>query len=81
MASVARPPEHLFDIVKHAIHDHQHDQHVESEEHPSTPPLAKPSAVSLRRSPTISDWGEAVASGEIMRTRKAAAPLWHPDEK
>ncbi|KAI0647733.1 phospholipase D [Trametes meyenii] len=42
MVSLARPPEGLYEVVKHAIVNHAHDRHADEEEHPSTPPLAQP---------------------------------------
>ncbi|TBU47403.1 phospholipase D [Dichomitus squalens] len=45
MASVARPPEGLVDVVKHAISNHQHERSADKaalDRHPSTPPLARP---------------------------------------
>ncbi|KAI0324904.1 hypothetical protein GY45DRAFT_1331046 [Cubamyces sp. BRFM 1775] len=43
MVSLARPPDGLFDVVKHAIVNHAHERQADKEEeHPSTPPLAQP---------------------------------------
>ncbi|KAI0826731.1 hypothetical protein BC628DRAFT_213455 [Trametes gibbosa] len=44
MGSLARPPDGLFDIVKSALVNHQHDRQADQQEHPSTPPLAQPPA-------------------------------------
>ena len=45
MASVAKPPEDLFELVKHAVAAHHHDREADKQEHPSTPPLAQPPVV------------------------------------
>ncbi|CDO70864.1 hypothetical protein BN946_scf184801.g57 [Trametes cinnabarina] len=43
MVSLARPPDGLRDVVKHAIVNHARDRRADKEEeHPSTPPLAQP---------------------------------------
>ncbi|KAI9061357.1 phospholipase D [Trametes sanguinea] len=43
MVSLARPPEGLVEVVKHAISAHATDRRADKEEdHPSTPPLAQP---------------------------------------
>ncbi|KAI0755244.1 phospholipase D [Daedaleopsis nitida] len=42
MASVAKPPQNLFDLVTHAIGHRNVDRNADEKEHPSTPPLAQP---------------------------------------
>ncbi|KAI0771163.1 hypothetical protein BD413DRAFT_551495 [Trametes elegans] len=50
MVSLARPPEGLFDVVKHAVVTHAHDKRSDrEEEHPSTPPLAQPPVEDITR--------------------------------
>ncbi|TFK81831.1 hypothetical protein K466DRAFT_590993 [Polyporus arcularius HHB13444] len=43
MPSVAKPPDNLVELVKHAITTHHTERKADKqEEHPSTPPLAQP---------------------------------------
>ncbi|KAI0366604.1 hypothetical protein BV20DRAFT_633072 [Pilatotrama ljubarskyi] len=45
MVSLARPPEGLFEVIKHAIATNANDREADKQEHPSTPPLAQPPVV------------------------------------